>query len=201
MNLQEILGDAYKENMSLSDVEEALKGKNLVDLSTGGYVDVNKYNREVENLKTQLKEKSTELKDSNNKASSEINNNQTTIAQLQEQLKQLNIENNKSNAIAGLSGARNILGIKEDDSEYNDFVSNISELDRTISTNIIQYLSKQVNSAYEKGKQDAVKNAMGNMGKTQTTSGTQGKSSDNFGKQLAEKMYHNDKSFDYFTKK
>lgn len=42
--LREILGDAYKEGMTFEEVETALNGKNLADLSGGQYVSVSKYN-------------------------------------------------------------------------------------------------------------------------------------------------------------
>ena len=42
--LKEILGEAYKEGMSFAEIETALNGKNLADLSGGQYVSVGKYN-------------------------------------------------------------------------------------------------------------------------------------------------------------
>lgn len=42
--LKEILGNAYKEGMSLAEIEEATKAMNLADLSGGGYVSIGKYN-------------------------------------------------------------------------------------------------------------------------------------------------------------
>ena len=45
--LKEILGDAYKAEMTLADVESALNGKNLADLSGGQYVSVGKYNTAI----------------------------------------------------------------------------------------------------------------------------------------------------------
>ena len=45
--LKEILGDAYKADMSLADIETALNGKNLADLSGGQYVSVGKYNSAI----------------------------------------------------------------------------------------------------------------------------------------------------------
>jgi hypothetical protein len=41
--LREILGEAYKEGMNFADIETALNGKNLADLSGGQYVSVGKY--------------------------------------------------------------------------------------------------------------------------------------------------------------
>lgn len=57
--LKELLGDAYKEGMTLAEVETALSGKKLVDLSTGNYVAKEKYDRlntEHSDLKTQFDE-------------------------------------------------------------------------------------------------------------------------------------------------
>lgn len=45
--LKEILGDAYKAEMTLTDIEIALAGKNLADLSLGQYVSVSKYNTAI----------------------------------------------------------------------------------------------------------------------------------------------------------
>lgn len=45
--LKEILGDAYKADMTLADIESALNGKNLADLSGGQYVSVGKYNTAI----------------------------------------------------------------------------------------------------------------------------------------------------------
>lgn len=45
--LKEILGDAYKAEMTLADIESALNGKNLADLSGGQYVSVGKYNTAI----------------------------------------------------------------------------------------------------------------------------------------------------------
>ena len=45
--LREILGDAYKADMTLADIESALNGKNLADLSGGQYVSVGKYNSAI----------------------------------------------------------------------------------------------------------------------------------------------------------
>lgn len=42
--IREILGDAYKADMTLAEVETALQGKNLADLSGGAYVSVSKHN-------------------------------------------------------------------------------------------------------------------------------------------------------------
>ena len=45
--LREILGDAYKADMTLAEIESSLNGKNLADLSGGQYVSVGKYNSAI----------------------------------------------------------------------------------------------------------------------------------------------------------
>ena len=46
-NIRELLGDAYKEGITFEEIESALNGKNLADLSGGQYVSVSKYNSAV----------------------------------------------------------------------------------------------------------------------------------------------------------
>jgi hypothetical protein len=45
--LKEILGDAYKADMTVAEVEAALNGKDLADLATGKYVSKSKYDMVV----------------------------------------------------------------------------------------------------------------------------------------------------------
>ena len=45
--LKELLGDSYKEDMTLAEVESALTGKKIVDLASGQYVSVGKYNSAI----------------------------------------------------------------------------------------------------------------------------------------------------------
>lgn len=199
MNLQELLGEAYKEGMTLEEVNTALQGKKLVDLSTGNYVDVNKHNKEIKELQDKINNEQKKSQESNSKATAQNSENQSIINQLQEQLQALTLENNKSNATANVSEAKNLLEIKDDDAEYIGFIDNVSGLDKEISKNIVSYFNKQVKMAYDKGKQDGVKNGLGEMGK-QKGSSEPGIKSDNFGKKLAEKYNNNGETFDYFKR-
>jgi hypothetical protein len=45
--LKEILGEAYKGDMTVEEVEAALAGKSLADLSSGQYVSIGKYNSAI----------------------------------------------------------------------------------------------------------------------------------------------------------
>lgn len=62
--LKEILGDAYKADMSLAEIETALNGKDLADLATGKYVSKSKYDAvigERDDFKTKYTEKLSEV--------------------------------------------------------------------------------------------------------------------------------------------
>ena len=62
--LKEILGDAYKADMTLAEIESALNGKNLADLSGGQYVSLGKYNTAIserDDYKTKYTEKLSEV--------------------------------------------------------------------------------------------------------------------------------------------
>lgn len=200
MNLKELLGDAYVEGMSFEDIQNALSSKNLVDLSAGGYVDVNKYNREVNDLKNQLSSKTKELKNTATKASDESNANEALINSLQEQIKNLSIESNKSGAIAAFSEAFGLLGIKDGDNEYSNFITSVSNLDKQVTTDIVSYFNKQVKAAYEKGKQDGTKNGLGDMGKQRGSASGAAANPGDFGKKLAQSTMGNKPTFDYFAR-
>lgn len=58
-NLKNLLGDSYKEELSLEDVNAFLEGKKLVDLNSGNYVAKDKYQKVVDKnteYSNQLKE-------------------------------------------------------------------------------------------------------------------------------------------------
>ncbi len=62
--LRELLGESYKEGMTLAEAEKALEGKNLVDLSTGDYVSKAKYHDDTKLLdeyKAQIDGKQAEI--------------------------------------------------------------------------------------------------------------------------------------------
>ena len=61
MNIQEMLGDAFHEGMTIEEINTALSGRKFADLSTGQYVDANKHKAEVEALNKTLAKKTSEL--------------------------------------------------------------------------------------------------------------------------------------------
>ena len=205
MNLKEVLGDAYKEGMTFEEVANFFEGKKFADLSTGNYVDKNKYENEVNTLKTQLSEKTTELKNKMN------NDERAQLAQQEkdaeiERLKTMLLNNTISgnkNTVNGITlSAREILGLEANDENYVSFVNNITTDDSEKSSSIATYVSKLVKDAYEKGKKDATKEDMSNLGKGKGNDNGQSNPKDElgeFGKKLASMSAPKEK-FDYFKR-
>lgn len=205
MNLKEMLGDAYKEGMTFEEVSNFFEGKKFADLSTGNYVDKNKYESEVNSLKTQLSEKDTALKNKmsdDEKAKLAQQEKDAEIEKLKTMLTNNTISGNK-NTVNGITlSAREILGLDANDESYIAFVDNITTEDTTKSSNIATYVSKLVKDAYEKGKKDATKDDMGNLGKGKGNDNGQSNPKDElgeFGKKLASMSAPKEK-FDYFKR-
>ena len=201
--LQEMLGDSYKEGMSFEEVANFFEGKNYADLSTGNYVDKDKYNKQVNNLTQQLNDTKNEL---NAKLTDEEKNSRASQEQAQEieRLKQLlsqnTISSNKNVVNSVLMGSRDILGIEANDKDFDTFVDNITTEDDKKTSAIANYVSKVVKDAYDKGKQDATKDAMGNFGKNKGQGGDgdgSGSEIGELGKRLAGTVNKKAK-FDYF---
>ena len=205
MNLKEVLGDAYKEGMTFEEVSNFFEGKKFADLSTGNYVDKNKYESEVNSLKTQLSEKDTALKNRMSDAEKiklAQQEKDAEIEKLKVMLTNNTISGNK-NTVNGITlSAREILELDANDESYIAFVDNITTEDSTKSSNIATYVSKLVKDAYEKGKKDATKDDMGNLGKGKGNANGQNDPKDElgeFGKKLASMSAPKEK-FDYFKR-
>lgn len=205
MNLKEVLGDAYKEGMTFEEVSNFFEGKKFADLSTGNYVDKNKYESEVNSLKTQLSEKDTALRNKmsdDEKAKLAQQEKDAEIERLKTMLTNNTISGNK-NTVNGITlSAREILGLDANDESYVSFVNNITTEDTTKSSSIATYVTKLVKDAYEKGKKDATKDDMGSMGKGKGNDNGQSNPKDElgeFGKKLASMSAPKEK-FDYFKR-
>lgn len=203
MNLKDLLGDSFKEDMTFADIETALAGMKLADLSKGQYVDKNKYETDVNKLKGDLSQKDNELRNKmtdEQKREADDAEKDNLIAQLRETIQKQNIENNKNKSIATLSESKTLLEIKDDDKDYNAFLDCISKNDSDNTNTIATYFNKIVKDAYEKGKNDSVKNNLGKMGKQKTEGSKQAKEDGAFGKELAQQVAKPKDSFSYFGK-
>ena len=202
--LQALLGDSYKEGMTIEEVGEFFKGKKFADLSTGNYVDKNKYTNEINNLNNQLSQTKQEL---NDKLSDDEKNAKASEAQA-ERIKQLEkllsdntISGNKNTVNSIMTSSRDILGIDAEDTDFKSFVDSITTEDTENSTRVANYVSKVIKDAYEKGKDDATKDSMGNFGKGKGQQGSDGEDEiGSMGKKLAGLNKTNSKKdFDYFA--
>ena len=174
--LQALMGDSYKEGMTAEEIGAFFKGKKFADLSTGNYVDKSKYDNQINNLNSKLSAKEKELNDrlSDEEKNARASQEQATrIEELEKLLKENTISGNKNVVNSILQGSRDILGIQSTDKDFTAFVDNITTDDSNKSSEIANYLVKVIKDAYDKGKQDATKDAMGDFGrqKSQSQSG------------------------------
>ena len=199
--MKDLMGDSYKEGITLDEVKTFMDGKKFADLSTGNYVDKNKYTNEINTLKSKLNTTETALKNKmtdDEKLAQSQKDKDAEIERLQKLYNESIITGNKNTVISELSSSRDILGINTNDKDFREFVDNITVEDSVKSNNVAQYVSKIVKDAYEKGKKDATKDAMGNFGKGKGKGNSN--SSDEIGelgKRLAGSTKKSTK-FDYF---
>lgn len=199
--LKEMLGDSYKEGMTLDEVSTFFEGKNFADLSTGAYVDKNKYDNQVNSLTKQLNETKNQLNQrlTDEEKSAKASQQQADrIAELENLLKENTVASNKSLVNNIMTNSRDILGLDANDKDYVAFVENITTEDGAKTTNVANYIAKVIKDSYEKGKQDAIKDEMGNFGKNKGQgSSSKEKVIGELGKELASKNVKKEK-FDYF---
>ena len=166
MNIQEMLGEAFREGMTIDEINTALSGKKFADLSTGQYVDKNKYNADLQAKDAELTKTKSELTarlTDDEKAAANIKAQEDYIKQLETQIKNQSISSNRDRAEALTSDIKSILGIDGADENYGsllDIVAN-GDADKTRST--ASYINKLVKDSYEKGKKDATKDNLGNF--------------------------------------
>ena len=202
-NLKNVLGEAYHEGITAEEVNNFFAGKSFADLSTGQYVDKNKYERDIQALNTTITEKQNALNaklTDDEKRQAAANADKAEIARLQKLLQENSINSNKDLAIGTMSSVKSLLELKDDDNEYNTFIDTIVSEDRGKTNSIATYISKITKDAYEKGKKDATKDAMGEFGKD-AKGGNSSKKETNLGAELAKNSMKKPQSVDYFARK
>lgn len=205
-NLKGLMGESYHEGITAEEVNAFFADKNFADLSTGQYVDKNKYDRDIQNLNTTIAEKQNALNaklTDDEKANQDREADRKEIERLTNLLKQNTVNSNKNLALSSLSGLKTILGLKDDDKDYSSFVDSIVSEDGTKTSAIAKYVAKITNDAYEKGKKDALKDSMGNFGhQNKGNSGDSSKAVESLGASLAKQSVSNVKqeTVDYFKR-
>lgn len=207
MDLKEMLGDAYKDGITFDEINNFFADKKFADLSTGNYVDKNKYESEVKTLQEQLSAKDTELKNrlsDDEKVSLAQKEKDNEIERLKQMLKDNTINGNKSTVNGITHSVRDMLGLDVNDKDFMAFVDNITSEDSSKSTSVATYVSKLVKDAYEKGKKDANKDNMGQLGKGKGNESSQEPNDKDklgeFGKKLASMNGSSKQKFDYFKR-
>lgn len=146
MNLKELLGDLYT-----PEIEAKLQGKKMVDLSTGGYVSVDKYNAEVlakQQLEAQKSALDVELNKKNESQLSDAEKMQQLIKDTAEAKANLIKERNKLEAEKVLSKA----GLEE--SDYSNYIDKIITEDVEVTKSIAQSIVDTINKQKTKAEQD-----------------------------------------------
>lgn len=162
--LKELMGDAYKEGMTKEDVQAFFKKQVL---SSGEYTNAGKAKAEKDELAKQIASLQTQLDakmtddDKKKKADEDT---RKLIETLKKQLAESQSSQSKMTATAALSEARIKAGIKDGDTEYDNFISSIAFEDTDKTDKVSKYISKIISSAYETGKSEAIKNKLGKMG-------------------------------------
>ena len=202
--LKEIMGNDYKEGMSKDDVQSFFKKQVL---SSGEYTNSGKAKAEQKELNEKIASLQAELDakmsddDKKKKADADA---KKLIEDLQKQLSESKSAQSKMSAISLLAEAKIKAGIKDEDTDFDEFVSGISFEDSEKTNKISKYVSKIVADAYEAGKNDATKNKLGKMGsfKDGNGDGTSKEEKGSYGKELAKATsYQAPEAKDFFSRK
>lgn len=169
--IRELLGESYHEGITNEEIQTFFKNSILGD---GTYIRKELAEAEKKKLQNKLQEKDNALKakltDEEKKKAAEIAKDQE-LEELRARLLENTISSNSYKAIGLTAEARINANIKEDDSEFKEFIANISSEDEAKTEKISSYVNKIVKAAYEKGKADITKEKMAKMAtfKSKTT--------------------------------
>lgn len=162
--LKQIMGDAYKEDMTQEEIQAFFKNQVLGD---GKYVNKEMAEAEKKKLQDALDAKNLELQNKMTDDEKKAAADQALKDQLEELKKQLlegKINNSEYKAMSITAKARLNTGIADDDKEFGEFINSISSEDEVKTSKIANYINTLVEKAYEKGKADTTKNKLGDMG-------------------------------------
>lgn len=175
--LKQIMGDAYKEDMTQEEIQAFFKNQVLGD---GKYVNKEMAEAEKKKLQDALEAKNLELQNKMTDDEKKAAADQALKDQVEELKKQLlegKINNSEYKAMSITAKARLNTGIADNDKEFGEFINSISSEDEVKTSKIANYINTLVEKAYEKGKADITKNKLGDMGnfKSGDSNGDNGK--------------------------
>lgn len=162
--LKQIMGEAYKNDMTQEDIQGFFKNQVL---GSGNYVNKDKSDAEIKKLQDALNAKNLELQnkmtDDEKKAAAD-KALKDQLEELQRQVLAGKISNSEYKAMSITAKTRLNSGIADDDKDFGEFINSISSEDEAKTSKIANYINTVVEKAYEKGKADATKNKLGEMG-------------------------------------
>lgn len=162
--LKQLMGENYHEGMTAADVQEYFK-KSL--LESGNYVNKAASEASIAKLQKELSEKDNQLKTKmtdDEKKQAEVQQQLAEFEELKKKYKEQAINSNKYQALGITASVKEKAKIKDDDKDFDEFLSEISSEDSEKTMKISKYIAKIVNEAYENGKAEMTKMKMGKMG-------------------------------------
>lgn len=205
-NLKGLLGEAYHENITADEVNAFFAGKSFADLSTGQYVDKNKYERDVQALNKTISDQKTTINSKlteDEKKAADVKAKDDEILRLQTLLKQNTLTSNGDLVGGIMANTKSLLDIKDDDENYKGFIKNIVGEDRQVTMDVANYVAKMIKDAYDKGQKDATKDAMGKFGKSAKSNTSDTSKTESLGAMLGKNRnaQNNKETMDYFKRK
>lgn len=165
MDLKELLGDDYKEDLTADDISGIFERKFL---ATGKYENKEKVDAERRRAKQEKAELEGKIKSKmtdDELSQKEMDDLKAKLEALVAEGKEKDKRYSKTLAEANIAEARTLLEIKADDKEFAEFITNISGEDSEVSSKTSSYIMKLIKNAYEKGKGESTKKDLGEMGR------------------------------------
>ena len=162
--LKQLMGESYHENMTAAEVQKKKK-KSL--LESGNYVNKEASEASIAKLKKELSDKDNQIKakmTDDEKKNEEIKQQLAEFEELKQKYREQTINSNKYQAQGLTASVKEKAKIKDDDKEFDEFLTSISSENSEQTAKISKYIAKIVNAAYENGKAEMTKEKMAKMG-------------------------------------
>jgi hypothetical protein len=122
MNLKELLGDQFREDLTVAEVLEITSKMNLVDLEKGEYVSLKKFQDREKELQTLKADKTTlakQLEEIKTEGLTEVEKLKLALQEKDTAIKQVQLDNNKAKVVNMFTAK----GLTE--TEYADYIDQI----------------------------------------------------------------------------
>ena len=122
MNLKELLGDQFREDLTVEEVLEITSKMNLVDLEKGEYVSLKKFQDREKELQTLKADKTTlakQLEEIKTEGLTEVEKLKLALQEKDTAIKQVQLDNNKAKVVNMFTAK----GLTE--TEYADYIDQI----------------------------------------------------------------------------